>query len=159
MSKVVKKPVGVARVSRVKDENGLTVGQEEFCRNICAGMTTHDAYRQAYKVPASTPQASVTKRAAQASANPLVRARIDAIKAQTMKRHNITIDMLLEELEEARIVALKAKIPQAGAAISATMGKAKLCGLEKQVLVHVGADGKSLPPTRIVITAAKKPGE
>lgn len=159
MSKPPVKTVNTAKVSRMKDENGLTVGQEEFCRNICAGMNTHEAYRKAFKVSPTVSASSVNNRLTRIQANPLVRTRIDAIKAQTMKRHNITIDMLLEELEEARIVALRAKIPQAGAAISATMGKAKLCGLEKQVLVHVGADGKSLPPTRITIVGAKKPGE
>ena len=39
----------------------------------------------------------------------------------------VTIDTILEELEEARQIALAAKSPTA--AISASMGKAKLLGL------------------------------
>jgi len=39
----------------------------------------------------------------------------------------VTVDSILEELEEARQIALAAKSPTA--AISASMGKAKLLGL------------------------------
>ena len=43
------------------------------------------------------------------------------------KRHEISEDSLLEELEQARLAALENQ--QAGAAVAATMGKAKLCGM------------------------------
>ncbi len=44
-----------------------------------------------------------------------------------MKRHEVTVDSLLTELEEARLNAKTTKQP--GAEISAVMGKAKLTGL------------------------------
>ena len=43
------------------------------------------------------------------------------------KRHEISEDSLLEELEQARLAALENQ--QASAAVAATMGKAKLCGM------------------------------
>ena len=43
------------------------------------------------------------------------------------KRHEITQDTLLEELEQARQSALSNN--QARAAVAASMGKAKLCGM------------------------------
>jgi hypothetical protein len=43
------------------------------------------------------------------------------------KRHEITQDSLLEELEQARQSALTNN--QASAAVAASMGKAKLCGM------------------------------
>jgi len=43
------------------------------------------------------------------------------------KRHEITQDTLLEELEQARQSALTNN--QASAAVAASMGKAKLCGM------------------------------
>ena len=43
------------------------------------------------------------------------------------KRHEITQDTLLEELEQARQSALNNN--QASAAVAASMGKAKLCGM------------------------------
>jgi pyruvoyl-dependent arginine decarboxylase (PvlArgDC) len=39
----------------------------------------------------------------------------------------VTEDSLIEELEQARLAALEAE--QASAAVAATMGKAKVCGL------------------------------
>ena len=44
-----------------------------------------------------------------------------------MKRHDVTVDALLTELEEARLNAKTTKQP--AAEISAVMGKAKLTGL------------------------------
>lgn len=58
--------------------------------------------------------------------------RIDALRALHQKRHEITVDDLVKELEEARKLAFETD--KAAAAVSATMGKAKLLGLvvEKQ---------------------------
>ena len=50
-----------------------------------------------------------------------------------IKEHGITIATLLRELDEARKIALEAETPQSSAAISATMNKAKLVGLDKHV--------------------------
>jgi hypothetical protein len=49
------------------------------------------------------------------------------LAAQTMKRHEVTVDSLLTELEEARLNAKAAKQPSSE--VSAVMGKAKLTGL------------------------------
>lgn len=54
------------------------------------------------------------------------------------ERFMVTVESLLEELEEARTAALGAATPQCGPAVAATMGKAKLCGLDKQIIEHVG---------------------
>lgn len=51
----------------------------------------------------------------------------------------VTVESLTEELEEARKAALGAENPQCGAAVSATMGKAKLYGLDKQLVEHSGS--------------------
>src|SRR5262249_26977240 len=59
--------------------------------------------------------------------NAKVKARIQEIAATAAKRNEVTEDSLIEELEQARIAALDTK--QASAAVAATMGKAKICGL------------------------------
>ena len=51
---------------------------------------------------------------------------------------NPTIDDILQELEDARQKALSAETPQCSAAVTATMSKAKLLGLDKQVIEHKG---------------------
>jgi len=56
-----------------------------------------------------------------------VKARIQEIATMAAKRHEITQDTLLEELEQARQSALTNN--QASAAVAASMGKAKLCGM------------------------------
>ncbi len=50
---------------------------------------------------------------------------------KTSKRNEITVDSLIKELEEARVIALGLANPQTSAAINATMGKAKLTGLDQ----------------------------
>src|SRR5215207_9034973 len=56
-----------------------------------------------------------------------VRQFLSELEAQTMERHEVTIDSLLTELEEARLNAKAAKQPSSE--VSAVMGKAKLSGL------------------------------
>jgi phage terminase small subunit len=58
-----------------------------------------------------------------------------------MERHEITVDTLLTELEEARKAALGAETPQAAAAVGATMGKAKLLSLDKKIVELSGKNG------------------
>jgi len=66
---------------------------------------------------------------------------IDRYKLSIARRHGITVSGLLKELEEARTIALSCETPQTSAAVSATMSKAKLAGLDKQVIEHTGANG------------------
>lgn len=69
---------------------------------------------------------------------------------RAMKKHDITIEKLIVELEEARQLALLGADnarPSANAAVAATMGKAKICGLDKQVIDHISSD-KSMSPNR-----------
>lgn len=64
---------------------------------------------------------------------------IDRLRAKHQHRHNLTVDDLLSELEEARQVGKKKN--NAVAMVSATMGKAKILGLDKQVINHTSSDG------------------
>ena len=80
-----------------------------------------------------------------------VTARIASLRQVHTKRHNVTVDSLIAELEEARIAALTAETVQASAATAATMGKAKLMGLDKQLVQLSG--GLDNVNTNINITA------
>lgn len=62
-----------------------------------------------------------------------VKARFDELQKETAVTHGITIETLLNELEEARTCALTAETPQSSAAVTATMGKARLTGLDKPI--------------------------
>lgn len=71
---------------------------------------------------------------------PVLKAYVEELRAEVRERFMVTIESLIAELEEARQAALGAENPQCGAAVSATMGKAKLCGLDKQIIEHKGPD-------------------
>jgi hypothetical protein len=61
--------------------------------------------------------------------NVKVASRIKELRNQIAKRNSVTIDDLMAELEEARKIAKDAQNPSA--MVTATMGKAKILGLDK----------------------------
>lgn len=127
----------------------LTPKQERFCQLYIELGNASEAYRQSYDAD-SMNENTVNRKAKELLDNGKITARLELIRAEHSKRHNITVDSLLIELEEARKMALDLNIqekPQVGAAVTATMGKAKLLGLDKQVIEHTGKDGKDLEVT------------
>ena len=79
--------------------------------------------------------------------------RIEELRERALEKHDVTVESLIKELEEARKKALDAETPQASAAVAATMGKAKITGLEKSKVELTGADGTPLMPSRIELVA------
>jgi hypothetical protein len=55
-----------------------------------------------------------------------VLARIEEIKGELVTRNNLTLDRILQQLQQDRLAAHDAE--QFGAAVAASMGMAKLCG-------------------------------
>lgn len=113
----------------------LTPKREAFCRAYVETGNASEAYRRSYAADGMKP-ATINVKACELMGNGNVRVRIEELRKPIMERHNVTVDSLVLELEEARQAALNAETPQTGAAVSATMGKAKLCGLDKQVIDH-----------------------
>ena len=111
----------------------LTQKQENFCLKYLECGNASEAYRHAYDAEKMSAE-TIHKRASELMNNGNVTGRIEELKADHRKRHNITVDDLLDELEEARACALTCETPQSSAAVSATMGKAKLLGLDKQII-------------------------
>lgn len=111
----------------------LTQKQEKFCRLVVELNNNSDAYRGAYDASRMKNE-TVHKRSGDLLKNGVVSGRIDELRAEHAKRHRVTVDDLLGELEEARQIALNAETPQTSAAVGASMGKAKLLGLDKQLI-------------------------
>lgn len=126
----------------------LTPKQENFCLAYLETGNASEAYRRAYDAGGMA-AATVNKRASELLDNGEVAGRLDELREPILKRHAITVDDLLAELEEARRLALETEAP--APAVSATMGKAKLLGLDKQVVEHTGAHGTALFPQAIII--------
>ena len=119
---------------------GLTTKQELFVSAYCSNgfNATQAAIEAGYSENCA---ASIGGENLQ---KPEIIEEIDKYKLKVKQRHGITIESLLKELEEAREVALSAETPQSSAAIAATMGKAKLTGLDKHIVEVSGPDGSAI---------------
>lgn len=128
---------------------GLTIKQEAFCQAYIETGNASEAYRTAYAADKMKPEA-IHVQASKLQDNPKIALRLNELQGEIKQRHNVTVDSLLAELEEARQKALSAETPQSSAAVAATMGKAKLVGLDKQIVDHTSSDGSMTPkPTTI----------
>ena len=115
----------------------LTPKQERFALLYIELGNASEAYRQSYDAPRMKPT-TVNRKAKELLDNGKIAARIEGLQAAARKRHEVTVDSLTADLEDDRKLAHKAN--QAGAAVSATLGKAKLHGLLKDRHEHSGPD-------------------
>lgn len=128
---------------------GLTPKQEAFCQAYIETGNASEAYRTAYAADKMKPE-SVNRKAKELLDNGKIAARVAELQGEIKQRHNVTVDSLLAELEETRQKALSAETPQSSAAVAATMGKAKLVGLDKQIVDHTSSDGTMTPQPTII---------
>jgi len=113
----------------------LTPKQEAFCLAYIETGNASEAYRRSYSAGKMKAE-SVAIAASRLLDNAKVALRVKELQESHQKRHNVTVDSLLAELEEARQMALEETQPSA--AISATMGKAKIVGVDVQKVEHSG---------------------
>ncbi|CAG9418626.1 TPA: terminase small subunit [Providencia alcalifaciens] len=119
----------------------LTLKQEAFCQAYIENKgNASEAYRTAYATGKMKPE-TIHVKASELLNDGKVTVRISELQQEHRTKHDITVSSLLEELESARQAALSAETPQASAAVAATMGKARLTGLDK-VLIDLTADVK-----------------
>lgn len=121
----------------------LTIKQEAFCQAYIETGNASEAYRTAYAADKMKPE-TVNRNAKSLLDNNKIATRVAELHGEIKQRHNVTVDSLIAELEEARQAALTAETPQSSAAVAATMGKAKLTGLDKQVIEVSGKDGGAI---------------
>ncbi len=118
----------------------LTVKQEKFCQAYVETGNASEAYRMAYATD-KMKATSINSKAYELLNNGEITVRVAQLQHEHRTKHDITVSELLKELEEARKKALSAETPQASAAVAATMGKARLTGLDK-VVIDLTADVK-----------------
>lgn len=118
----------------------LTPKQEKFCQKYIELGNASEAYRQSYDCQNMKPE-TIKRKAQELLNHGTITATISQLQSNHAKRHQITVDDLLAELEEVRTLAL---IPsgehgtlQLNVAVSAIMGKAKLLGLAKQSQLEI----------------------
>ena len=125
------------------DFMALTIKQEKFCMVYIETGNASEAYRQAYNCENMSVE-TIKVKACQLLKKDNITVTIDKLKNKHAKRHELTIDDLVKQLEEARQVALALENPQCSAAISATMGTAKLLGLVVDKNETTGANGGAI---------------
>ncbi len=104
----------------------LTIKQTNFCLKYIELGNASEAYRQSYDAQ-NMKQETIHSRAYELLANSEVAARVEQLTNKHIERHMVTVDSLTEELEQARLLALRTDT--AAPMVSATLGKAKLHGL------------------------------
>ena len=95
---------------------------ERFAQELAKGRTADDAHQAAG-------YSENRGNACRLKANESIKGRVAEIQERGAVRAEVTVESLVAELEEARKAALAAATPQSGAAVTASMGKAKLLGL------------------------------
>lgn len=106
----------------------LTAKERRFVESYCA--------ESKFNATKATIAAGYAPKSARQTATKLlskchIQEAIEAFMIEARGKSQITLQSLLSELDEARKAALSAETPQCSAAINATMGKAKLTGLDR----------------------------
>ncbi|WP_395605244.1 terminase small subunit [Pseudomonas sp. B16120] len=127
---------------------------EKFCLAYVETANAAESYRIAYNTE-NMAAATIGREGYNTLQKPQVQARLEELRKKVMERHEITVDTLLAELEEARKAALGAETPQTSAAVSATMGKAKLLGLDKKIVELTGKNGAPIETSSTVTVDQK----
>lgn len=121
----------------------LTQKQEKFCLMYMETGNASEAYRQSYDAENMKPE-SINRKAKELMDNGKIAARIKEFQSEAAGRTKVTLESLINELDEAREVALGAQTPQSSAAVAAIMGKAKLLGFDITKTEITGKGGGSI---------------
>ncbi len=113
----------------------LNTAQEKYAQLRAKGVDPSEGYKQCWAWENSS-AATIATNAKHRDQNPKIAARIAEIKAEIMNEIRpelvVTVESLLEELEEAKHFAKECENPSAFT--QAIMGKAKIAGLDKKVV-------------------------
>lgn len=107
----------------------LTPKQEKFAQCVASGMTQADAYREAFGQSNMSDKTLIVK-ASQLMAKDNIGIRVQELQNESAKVIPITVQDLINELEEARVLAMTMERPNTASMVQATLGKGKLLGLE-----------------------------
>jgi hypothetical protein len=142
---IMKSAEGIDIEEGTNDGLKLTPKQETFCQAYIETGIGAEAFRRAYDTSNWTDK-SIHEKASQMLSAVKIRSRVNKLKAAHRERHEITVDDLVAELEEARSMATKIENPSA--MVSASLGKGKLLGLVVEKRELTGKNGEPLNPVR-----------
>ena len=118
---------------------GLTEKNMAFARSVVLDVKRDkimgDHYREIFG--GNMNRDSYSSCASRLWRSPVIMEYAEKLREEMRERFMVTVESLTEELEEAREIARDDRAP--AAMVAATMGKAKLYGLDKQVVEHSGS--------------------
>ena len=128
----------------------LNQRQEQFCREYVTDLNATRAYKAVYKNVKSDDAARSA--AARTLSKVYIRNFVEALKAKTGKKLEITAEKVLRDIEEARLLALS--MNKTGDAIKASELQGKYLGMWKEKVELEGAAGLGV----IALPQKKEPG-
>jgi phage terminase small subunit len=128
----------------------LTPKQEGFCQDYIKTGNQSEAYRLNYNSGKMLP-ASINNKAYELMQNVDITSRITTLQERIAKKFEVTVESLTKELDEDRQLARDLEMP--AAAISALSVKARIHGLDKQVLSN---DPNNPMPATINVNIVRK---
>ena len=111
--------------------NNLTTKQEKFCKSFIETGNASEAYRRSYECK-NCNGPTINRNAVALLDNNKIATRVGELQTQLQKKFEVTVETLTKELDEDRQLARS--LGQPGAAISAVNVKARIHGLDKQVM-------------------------
>ena len=136
--------------NRVRDRKQDYPRSEKNCAFIRACIVDtatprNDHYRAIFGCKATN--GTVSNMASRTWNAPAMKEYAEELRAELRERFMVTVESLIEELHEIKLVALDQATPQCGAAVAAVLGKAKLAGLDKAI----EKEASDATPVRVII--------
>jgi len=128
----------------------LTPKQEGFCKDYITTGSQTRAYQLNYNVKKMLP-VTINNKAYELRMHDDITARINELQERVAKKFEVTVESLTREFEEDRQLARDLDMP--AAAIAATNGKARIHGLDKQVISN---DPDNPMPATINVNVVRK---
>lgn len=116
----------------------MTPKQEAFCQAYVETGNASEAYRRAYSAEKMKP-AVVNVKASELLATGKISVRVAELQQNALDHHELKVADIARMLIEDRKFAREMETP--AAAVSASMGLAKLFGLLRDKVEHTGKDG------------------
>ena len=117
---------------------GLTAKNMAFARSVVLDVKRDkimgDHYREIFG--GNMNRDSYSSCASRLWRSPVIMEYVEKLREEMRERFMVTVESLIAELEEARQVGKTTE--SAAPMVAATMGKAKLMGLDKQIIEHRG---------------------
>lgn len=135
---------------------GLTDKQELFCQHFVRTGNAALAYRIAYEKGEEARDEWHYVSACQMLDRTKVRLRIEELQGAARKRGEYTVSKVMDELEEARVLAMAEAQPSG--AVSAIKEKVKISGLDKPQKVSL-TDDKGNPLLALLANVSENGGK